>query len=42
MFNWMIHIFPYKANLKDVFSMNDDVAHVHGGVSLGFRRGLAE
>ena len=29
MFNWMIHVFPYEEKLKDVFSMNDDVAHVH-------------
>jgi hypothetical protein len=29
MFTWMIHVFPYEDNLKDVFSMNDDVAHVH-------------
>ncbi|WP_157466446.1 hypothetical protein [Edaphobacter aggregans] len=28
MFNWMIHVFPYEENLKDVFSLNDDVAHV--------------
>jgi cytochrome c556 len=28
-FTWMIHVFPYEDNLKDVFSMNDDVAHVH-------------
>jgi len=27
-FSWMIHVFPYEDNLKDVFSMNDDVAHV--------------
>jgi hypothetical protein len=29
MFTWMIHVFPYETDLKDVFSMNDDVAHVH-------------
>jgi len=29
MFTWMIHIFPYEPDFKDVFSMNDDVAHVH-------------
>jgi hypothetical protein len=29
LFSWMIHIFPYEPNFKDVFSMNDDVAHVH-------------
>lgn len=29
MFSWMIHVFPYEDNLKDVFSMNDDEAHVH-------------
>jgi hypothetical protein len=28
-FTWMIHVFPYEDNLKDVFSMNDDEAHVH-------------
>lgn len=28
-FSWMIHVFPYEANMKDVFSMNDDEAHVH-------------
>jgi hypothetical protein len=29
LFSWMIHVFPYEDNLKDVFSMNDDIAHVH-------------
>jgi hypothetical protein len=29
MFTWMIHVFPYENDFKDVFSMNDDVAHVH-------------
>lgn len=29
MFSWMIHVFPYEKDLKHVFSMNDDVAHVH-------------
>jgi hypothetical protein len=29
MFMWMIHVFPYEDNANDVFSMNDDVAHVH-------------
>jgi hypothetical protein len=24
----MIHVFPYEDNMKDVFSMNDDEAHV--------------
>src|SRR5271165_304649 len=28
-FPWMIHVFPYETGFKDVFSMNDDVAHVH-------------
>ena len=28
-FRWMIHVFPYENNLKDQFSMNDDIAHVH-------------
>jgi hypothetical protein len=27
-FTWMIHVFPYEKNLKDIFSMNDDAAHV--------------
>jgi len=26
-FTWMIHVFPYEENLKDVFSMNDDIPH---------------
>jgi hypothetical protein len=26
-FTWMIHVFPYEDNLKDVFSMNDDIPH---------------
>jgi hypothetical protein len=29
MFTWMIHVFPYESDFKDVFSMNDDIAHVH-------------
>ena len=29
MFTWMIHVFPYESDFKEVFSMNDDVAHVH-------------
>jgi len=28
-FSWMIHVFPYENDFKDVFSMNDDMAHVH-------------
>jgi hypothetical protein len=28
-FTWMIHIFPYEPDFKEVFSMNDDVPHVH-------------
>jgi hypothetical protein len=29
-FSWMMHVFPYEDNFpKDVFSLNDDVAHVH-------------
>lgn len=28
-FSWMIHVFPYEDNMKDIFSMNDDEAHVH-------------
>jgi len=27
MFTWMIHVFPFESDLKDVFSMNDDVPH---------------
>lgn len=27
-FTWMLHVFPYEADLKEVFSLNDDVAHV--------------
>ena len=29
LFTWMIHIFPYEGNFKEVFSTSDDVAHVH-------------
>jgi hypothetical protein len=29
LFTWMIHVFPYETDPKEVFSMNDDVAHVH-------------
>ena len=28
-FTWMIHVFPYEQDMKDVFSMNDDIPHVH-------------
>jgi hypothetical protein len=28
-FTWMIHIFPYEGDFREVFSMNDDVPHVH-------------
>jgi hypothetical protein len=28
-FTWMIHVFPYEEDIKNVFSMDDDVAHVH-------------
>ncbi len=28
-FSWMIHVFPYESDFKNVFSMNDDIAHVH-------------
>jgi hypothetical protein len=28
-FTWMIHVFPYEIDFKEVFSLNDDVAHVH-------------
>jgi len=27
-FTWMLHIFPYEGDFKEVFSLNDDVAHV--------------
>lgn len=27
-FTWMIHVFPYEDNLKDAFSMNDDISHI--------------
>ena len=26
-FNFMVHVFPYEDNLKDMFSMNDDISH---------------
>jgi len=29
LFNWMVHVFPYEKVFKDVFSLNDDVPHVH-------------
>ena len=29
LFSWMVHVFPYETDLKDVFSMNDDIPHVH-------------
>jgi hypothetical protein len=28
-FNWMVHVFPYESDFKDVFSMNDDESHAH-------------
>jgi hypothetical protein len=28
-FTWMLHVFPYEGNFKHIFSLNDDVAHVH-------------
>jgi hypothetical protein len=28
-FNWMVHVFPYESDLKNVFSMNDDESHAH-------------
>jgi hypothetical protein len=27
-FTWMIHVFPFEEDIKNVFSMDDDVAHV--------------
>jgi cytochrome c556 len=32
MFTWMIHVFPFENDLKDVFSMNDDVPHFGSGL----------
>ena len=29
LFTWMLHVFPYENDFNEVFSMNDDVAHVH-------------
>jgi len=29
MFSWMIHVFPFEKEYQNIFSMNDDVAHVH-------------
>jgi hypothetical protein len=26
-FTWMIHVFPYQDNFKDIFSLNDDIPH---------------
>jgi len=26
-FTWMIHVFPFEDNLKDAYSMNDDIPH---------------
>jgi cytochrome c556 len=31
MFTWMIHVFPFETDYKDVFSMNDDVPHFGSG-----------
>ncbi len=28
-FTWMIHVFPYESDLKEQFSMNDDISHAH-------------
>jgi hypothetical protein len=28
-FTWMIHVFPYEDDFKNVFSMNDDIPHFH-------------
>ncbi|KAA6462960.1 hypothetical protein DYQ86_06380 [Acidobacteria bacterium AB60] len=28
-FTWMVHVFPYEDDLKNAFSMNDDVPHFH-------------
>jgi hypothetical protein len=26
-FTWMVHVFPYETDLKDIFSVNDDIPH---------------
>ena len=31
MFTWMIHVFPFEKDLKEQFSMNDDVPHFESG-----------
>ena len=28
-FTWMIHVFPYESEIKDQFSMDDDISHMH-------------
>jgi hypothetical protein len=28
-FTWMLHVFPYEEDLKDQFSLNDDIPHAH-------------
>jgi hypothetical protein len=28
-FTWMVHVFPYENDVKEQFSMNDDIVHVH-------------
>ena len=28
-FSWMIHVFPYEDNMKDIFSMDDDKSHAY-------------
>jgi hypothetical protein len=28
-FTWMIHVFPYETDVKNQFSMNDDISHLH-------------
>ncbi len=30
-FTWMVHVFPFEDNLKDIFSMNDDIPHFGQG-----------
>ena len=29
LFTWMVHVFPYEADIRNVFSLDDDVVHVH-------------
>jgi hypothetical protein len=33
-FTWMVQVFPYESDLKDQFSMDDDISHVRSGISV--------